>query len=357
MGPIRCDPRRSRHPAGRDRARRCRGRGRASRLAQPGRGTARRTGDRPGRRLRGGPPDRCRDRSGPRPPDEVRWRRARSRPACRCKDRRARSAWSRSRSLVDRVALRLDIRALGPPRSGPSSQSRPSQRRSIRISDLAASRTGRCIQVLDPEDDLPAACRAASQAMRKVRACPRCSPPVGEGARRPTTGRLGPLRCIEKPKARSRTPSRRESDAFGPIADRSYWLRREGNDRRARRPARPACPPGLRPPRARPVLVRRASPRKASACSARHRRSSRFPNPARTAASAAKTSSSMLRFHRTSTIFAWAEPFSSSRTRWTPALPRADAGHDHARVGPPRPGEDLYAGDRDPSVDFPVATV
>jgi hypothetical protein len=29
--------------------------------------------------------------------------------------------------------------------------------------------------------------RAKRQAIRKVRACPKCSPPVGEGASRPTT--------------------------------------------------------------------------------------------------------------------------------------------------------------------------
>ena len=34
----------------------------------------------------------------------------------------------------------------------------------------------------------PPARRAASQAIRNVRACPRCSPPVGDGASRPMMG-------------------------------------------------------------------------------------------------------------------------------------------------------------------------
>ena len=73
-------------------------------------------------------------------------------------------------------------------RKGPASQSRPSQRRSAmcRFRRLGANPGG--VQVLDPEDDLAPACRAASQAIRNVRAWPRCRPPVGEGARRPTTG-------------------------------------------------------------------------------------------------------------------------------------------------------------------------
>ena len=46
------------------------------------------------------------------------------------------------------------------------------------------------VEVFDPvgSPDRPAL-RLASQAIRKVRAWPRCRPPVGEGARRPTVGR------------------------------------------------------------------------------------------------------------------------------------------------------------------------
>src|SRR5262249_16785975 len=74
---------------------------------------------------------------------------------------------------------------------GPSSQSRPSQRRSsIACSAAPGFTRGESMSSMRRRT-LPPAQRAASQAIRYVRALPTCCAPVGEGARRPTAAACG----------------------------------------------------------------------------------------------------------------------------------------------------------------------
>ena len=118
----------------------------------------------------------------------------RARPPCarrpsprrwRSRDRRARGAAARRRRPGSaRRAATGSTGAYGPPTSGPSSQSRPSQRKPCRIGASAAS-TLRCWSVSSMRRTyLPPCRRAKSQLNSAVRTPPMCRKPVGLGANR-----------------------------------------------------------------------------------------------------------------------------------------------------------------------------
>ena len=109
-------------------------------------------------------------------------------PASNSSDRRARGTSCSTCSC--RSASRSDCTygPKGPPRLGPSSQSRPNHSRRPGAHPLRRPQP-LAIGVLDANDELAAGLRAKSQLNRKVRKVPICGRPVGLGAMRTRTGR------------------------------------------------------------------------------------------------------------------------------------------------------------------------
>ena len=90
----------------------------------------------------------------------------------------------RQPGVVERGALRLRVRCMYPPASGPSSQSRPSQARSSAMR-LADPLTTRGVSMSSTRSTVaPPAARASAQEASAVQAPPTWRSPVGEGAKR-----------------------------------------------------------------------------------------------------------------------------------------------------------------------------